>query len=351
MSPILVCMGNPLLDIQVTKGEDLLEKYELKANDAILAEEKHMPIYDDIVKRNPVYVAGGAAQNACRGAAYVLPEKSAAYIGAVGDDDLAQQLRAANDKEGVQSAYQVFKGQKTGACAVVITGHDRSLTTTLQAAESFTPEHLATPEVEALIEDAKFFYLGGFFLTHGIESALVLAKKSASAGKCFAMNLSAPFIPQFFKAQVDQMIPFCDVVIGNESEAEAYAESHGLSSKEPAFVATAIANAPKQNASRPRLVIITQGASSTIVASSDPSVAATNLSAGDANPKTYPVNKLSDDQIVDTNGAGDAFAGGFLGALASGKNLDECVEAGHKLGQICVGQVGPQFKFPKVQIL
>lgn len=39
----LFCMGNPLLDIQVT-SEEVLKKYDLKANDAILAEEKHMPM-------------------------------------------------------------------------------------------------------------------------------------------------------------------------------------------------------------------------------------------------------------------------------------------------------------------
>lgn len=191
------------------------------------------------------------------------------------------------------------------------------------------------------------------------------------------MNLSAPFIPQFFKEQVDQMIPFCDIVIGNESEAAAYAEAHGLADKSPAAVAVAIAQVKKQNASRPRLVVITQGADSTVVASSAPSAYAGNLSEGDANPKTFAVPKLSADQIVDTNGAGDAFAGGFLGAFASGKPLDECVEAAHKMGQMNVGQVrparspspcprrfrqlippphlslqvGPAFKFPKVQIL
>jgi len=51
------------------------------------------------------------------------------------------------------------------------------------------------------------------------------------------------------------------------------------------------------------------------------------------------VNALSEDQIVDTNGAGDAFAGGFLGAYVAGKSLDECVEVGHRLGAMCVGQV------------
>ena len=41
----LFCMGNPLLDMQVTNGEELLKKYDLKSNDAILAEEKHQPMY------------------------------------------------------------------------------------------------------------------------------------------------------------------------------------------------------------------------------------------------------------------------------------------------------------------
>ena len=42
-------MGNPLLDMQVTGGEKLLEKYELKANDAILAEDKHAPMYASLL--------------------------------------------------------------------------------------------------------------------------------------------------------------------------------------------------------------------------------------------------------------------------------------------------------------
>lgn len=44
------------------------------------------------------------------------------YTGAVGDDALAEQLKEANKREGLD---QVYQGEKTGACAVVITGHDR----------------------------------------------------------------------------------------------------------------------------------------------------------------------------------------------------------------------------------
>ena len=45
MTYTVFCLGNPLLDLQVTGGEKLLEKYELKANDAILAEEKHSGMF------------------------------------------------------------------------------------------------------------------------------------------------------------------------------------------------------------------------------------------------------------------------------------------------------------------
>lgn len=55
--------------------------------------------------------------------------------------------------------------------------------------------------------------------------------------------------------------------------------------------------------------------------------------------QVFPVTALKDEEIVDTNGAGDAFAGGFLGAYVAGKSLEECVLVGHKLGGMCVGQV------------
>jgi len=342
MSYSIFCMGNPLLDIQVRDGEELLKKYELKANDAILAEEKHAPLYEELVEKySPTYVAGGAAQNAARGAAYVLPSKSVVYAGCVGDDDLAEQLKAANKREGLDQVYLVKKGVKTGACGAIITGHNRSLVTTLRAAEKFEKSHLSSPEVAPLIDAAKLFYVEGFFLTHGIESALELSKKASEAGKIFVLNLSAPFIPQFFGVQLQQIIPYTDIIICNETEAEAWATATGLSQKDLSSIAKTLATQPKANPSRPRIVVITHGAESTTV-----------VSAKDAeDAKIYPVHALTDTEIVDTNGAGDAFAGGFIGAYVTGKSLDECVEAGHKMGSMSVQLVGPQYKWPKVNIL
>jgi len=262
--------------------------------------------------------------------------------GTVGDDDLAEQLKAANKREGLREVYQVKKGEKTGACAVIITGHHRSLVTTLRAAEKWDKSHLESEAVVPLVEGAKVFYVEGYFLTHGTESIVYLSQKASTASKVFALNFSAPFIPQFFGTQLQQIIPHTDIVIGNEAEAEAWASANGLPEpKNIPAVAKAIAMLPKSNSSRPRIVMITQGAESTVlVSSADPD-----------SPKVYPVHPLAAEAIVDTNGAGDAFAGGFLGAYVAGKSIDECVEAGHKLGGMCVQQVGPQYKWPKVSVL
>ncbi|EIN14291.1 Ribokinase-like protein [Punctularia strigosozonata HHB-11173 SS5] len=339
----LFCMGNPLLDIQVTNGEEILNKYDLKANDAILAEEKHLPIYDDIVQNYKVtYVAGGASQNTARGAAYLLPPNSVVFTGCVGDDELAEQLRAANKREGLAEVYQVKKGEKTGACAVVITGHHRSLCTTLRAAEKFEKSHLESPEVAPLVQGAQYYYVEGYFLTHGTDSVVEVAKKSSEEGKVFALNLSAPFIPQFFQVQLQQVLPYTDIVIANESEAAAWASATGQPPEATLpEIAKALASLPKSNPSRPRTVVFTQGPKSTIVVTSD---------APDT-PKVYDVHPLKEEQIVDTNAAGDGFAGGFMGALVAGKNLDQCIEVGHKMGAMVVQQVGPQYKYPKEKIL
>ena len=59
----------------------------------------------------------------------------------------------------------------------------RSLVTTLRAAEMFDVSHLSSPDILPLVEGAKAYYVGGFFLTHGVKSALEIAQKAANAGK------------------------------------------------------------------------------------------------------------------------------------------------------------------------
>jgi adenosine kinase len=55
--------------------------------------------------------------------------------------------------------------------------------TDLRSAEKFGISHLSSPSVAPLIEAAKVFYVEGYFLTHGLESMLLLGQKSSAAGK------------------------------------------------------------------------------------------------------------------------------------------------------------------------
>ncbi|KOS19274.1 Adenosine kinase [Escovopsis weberi] len=333
----LLCLENPLLDIQAFGTEALLDKYRLKANDAILAEEHHLGLYEDLLNNYEAkLIAGGAAQNSARGAQYILPADSVVYLGGAGDDKYSAILQEAVAKAGLRVEYRVDASKPTGRCGVVITGHNRSLCTDLGAANHYDLDHLKSPKIWELVENADIYYIGGFHFTVCPPAIMELAKQAAEHNKPFVLSLSAPFIPQFFKDPVDASAPYWDYIIGNETEAAAYAESHNLPSKEPKDVATYLANLPKINTKRQRVAIITQGTDPTLVAIQ-----------GQEGVKEFPVHAIDKSQITDTNGAGDAFAGGLLAGLVEGKPLETCIDMGQWLAKLSIQELGPSYPFPK----
>merc|ERR1739838_478294 len=144
-------------------------------------------------------------------------------------------------------------------CAVLITGQDRSLVTKLDAANHFTVSHLEESANWSIVTSAKVVYSAGFFLTVSVESMLKVAKYCSQNNKIYCLNLSAPFLCQFFKDQMASVLPFTDIVFGNETEAASYAESFELNTTDVGEIAMKIAQLPKENGSRSRLVVITQG--------------------------------------------------------------------------------------------
>merc|ERR1712238_300965 len=140
-------------------------------------------------------------------------------------------------------------------------------------------------------ESASVFYVAGFFLTVSVESLKIVAEHALANNKTFCLNLSAPFIVDFFGDTVATALEYADFVFCNETEAAAYAKKHDLG-EDLKEVALKLAASPKKNSARTRTVIFTQGSDSTI-------------------------------------GAGDAFVGGFLAGLLAKKDMGACVEAGH----------------------
>jgi adenosine kinase len=316
--PPQLTQGNPLLDISASVPQALLDKYGLKLNNAILAEAAHLPLYSELVSGFPVeYIAGGATQNSVRVAQWMSAQPGfSAYVGCIGSDAFGAQLKAAAERDGVTTLYDISTSAPTGTCAVLIHDRERSLVANLGAAEKYSRSHFDSAPVQAAVAGAKIFYSAGFFLTHASEIMAATGAHAAAHGQTYAMNLSAPFLCQFFKAQMHTVLPYADFVFGNESEAAAFAEANGFAGASVEETALRIAALPKASGSRSRVVVITQGADHTVI-------------AANSTVTRVPVPRIDKAAIVDTNGAGDAFVGGFLAYLAKGAPLVEAAHAGH----------------------
>ncbi|KAK4481085.1 hypothetical protein RD792_011955 [Penstemon davidsonii] len=325
---ILLGMGNPLLDISAVVDQEFLDKYDLKLNNAILAEEKHVPLYDEMASKFTVeYIAGGATQNSIRVAQWMLQIPGAtSYMGSIGKDKFGEEMKKNAKLAGVNVHYYEDESP-TGTCGVCVVGGERSLVANLSAANCYKTDHLKKPENWALVEKAKYYYIAGFFLTVSPESIMLVAEHAAAKNKVFSMNLSAPFICEFFKDVQDKVVPYMDYVFGNETEARVFSKVHGWETENVEEIALKISQLPKASGTHKRIAVITQGADPVVVAE-------------DGKVKLFPVILLPKEKLVDTNGAGDAFVGGFLSQLVQEKPIEDCVKAGCYAANVIIQRSG-----------
>eukprot|EP00928_Gymnodinium_smaydae_P096841 TRINITY_DN8633_c0_g1_i5.p1 TRINITY_DN8633_c0_g1~~TRINITY_DN8633_c0_g1_i5.p1 ORF type:complete len:364 (-),score=93.54 TRINITY_DN8633_c0_g1_i5:16-1038(-) len=329
----LLGMGNPLLDISAEVGQDMLDKYGLKGGDAILAEDKHQPLFGEMAKQpNVQYIAGGATQNSIRVAQWMLQQPGAtAYMGCIGNDENGKTLAKACSSDGVNACYMVDDSTPTGTCATLVVGIERSLCTNLNAANNYKADHCQKPENWKIVQDAKIVYSAGFFATVSPPSIKLASQEKAKTDGIYCMNLSAPFLMMVppFKAVFTETMPYVDYLFGNETEAMAWADSEGWDTKDIEFIATRLSLIPSVK-SRKRTVVITQGC--------DPTIVAVN-----GKVTKFPVIVLPKEKLVDTNGAGDSYVGGFLAGLVKGLPIEACCKAGAYAASVIVQRSGCTF--------
>merc|ERR1719222_1129263 len=157
----------------------------------------------------------------------------------------------------------------------------------------------------------------------------IASEQTVKTGSIYCLNLAAPFIVQVppFRAVLEKTLPACDYLFGNETEARAYAEAVGWETEDVEFIATRLSLVPMAGNKPPRKVVITQGCDPTVVAIK-------------GNVTKYPVIKLPKEKLVDTNGAGDSFVGGFLAALSKGKDMEACCKAGAYAASVIIQHSG-----------
>lgn len=330
---ILFGMGNPLLDISADVPMEFVEKYGVaeQFGNAVMADENQLPVYDDMLKNFSVELtAGGATQNVMRVCQWMLKKgpNKVTFMGSIGDDEYGKMLIESAKSAGVNVRFHIDKEHPTGTCACLIVGKERTLIANLAAANHYKVGHLLQPENQELMKKAKFYYISGFFLTVSPESIMHVAQHAAAENKVFCMNISANFIPQFFKDQLMAAFPYMDFVFGNEDEARAFAKAMGWDTEDVTEIAKLAAKLDKVNKQRPRTVVFTQGADPVVVV------------VGDEEPRHFKVKVLPSEKIVDSNGAGDFFCGGFLSQLVQGKDMDTCVKAGIHASSIVLQHSG-----------
>ncbi|KAI3384161.1 hypothetical protein SNEBB_008195 [Seison nebaliae] len=339
----IVGIGNPLLDICIS-GEDakkLLKKYNLKANDAILADDSHLPLFEELEKRNDVdYIAGGATQNSMRICAGVLGKEyvgNVGFFGCVGKDTSAKILEDIAQSAGVDVHYDRSERSPTGKCAVLVTDNHRSLITKLDAANDFSMNHLKEDKIMSIIEHAQTFYLSGFFLTVSPETVVQIGRLAmTNKNQTMILNTSAPFICEFFVKNFRMVFPFVDILFGNEDEMGILGKTYLnkkiengqiVSEKMLEEIASELStiDLDKKMNIKQRTIIITRSEKSL-------------LTFHNNQMKWFNVPKA--DNIVDTNGAGDAFVGGFLASFFLKQSFDKNIEKGIELAKIVLGEEG-----------
>eukprot|EP01060_Flectonema_neradi_P037222 TRINITY_DN7428_c3_g1_i1.p1 TRINITY_DN7428_c3_g1~~TRINITY_DN7428_c3_g1_i1.p1 ORF type:complete len:469 (+),score=65.87 TRINITY_DN7428_c3_g1_i1:43-1449(+) len=336
----IVGLGNPLLDVCSTVDVGYLDKYGLEYNGACVCEPKHKEVFDYLKsgKTEVTKVPGGSCLNTMRVTQWITQSPGATtFLGTVGDDEYGTSLRNEAQIDGLLFPPLIHPTLNTGTCAVLIADQQRSLVADLGASVHFSDKTLEqNPEVLQAIVQASIFYCEGFVFNASPDAIFKLALHAHAELKFFCMNISAAFVPGLHKRHWKRVLPYTHYLFGNGEEAIAFAEAFEWDTTEEemeirrqlgeidpsvdrrvAAVALKLSLQYLADPDRARVVVLTQGANPTIL-------------ARQGTIKLFPTPYMAVSEIVDTNGSGDAFVGGFLSQLSLGEDLAHCVSYGQR---------------------
>eukprot|EP01083_Nonionella_stella_P245148 852468_1 len=190
---IILGLGNPLLDISSAVDANFMKKYDIKPNNAILAEDKHIPMYQELSNMDTVeYIGGGSTLNSMRVCSWMLQQNATGYMGCIGVDKFGQILESTTKSANVDCYFMKDDKTATGTCAVCITDKERSLVANLAAANNFKINHCSNDKAKAMISTAKVIYTAGFFITVSVDTMLMLGEEcKKDKNKMYCINLSA----------------------------------------------------------------------------------------------------------------------------------------------------------------
>lgn len=282
----------------------------------------------EILTLGHIFQTGGSAQNVVRILAGLLRRQNVParvmFTGCIGKDDFGSLMEKKANEDGVETHYSLSDTEPTGTCAVCLTeqGKNRSLCAFLGASQKFSDKHLID-NWDTLVKDTDIIYISGFLIAVSPKTYHLLGEHIAKSGdknRRFCLNLSAPYVSTVFGQELVKVMKYVDIVFGNDDEAQAYAQHRQWNTASVEDIAKMIVSDEKVRLDVRRLVIITQGEKPVIVAQ--------QTNGDNVEIKHFECKPISKEEMVDSNGAGDSFAGGFLSQFMQGAKLEDCIEVG-----------------------
>ncbi len=301
----VVGLGNALVDVITHEDDGFLAAHQLvKGSMALIDEERAAELYAAMGVGTEM--SGGSAANTVAGVASFGGK--AAFVGRVRDDELGRVFAHDLQANGVTFAgIPASAGPATGRCLIVVTPDaERTMSTCLGAGAALGPDSIDP----AVIASAKVVYLEGY-LFDGAEAREAYRKASRiahEAGGQVALTLSDSFCVQRhrdeWKTLVDEQV---DVLFGNADEVQV-------------LTGAPFDDAVGQLRSRVGVAVVTRGAAGSVVVTPN---------------EVIEVPAVAVDPVVDTTGAGDLYAAGFLYGYTNGLPLAEC----GRLGAVAAAEV------------
>jgi sugar/nucleoside kinase (ribokinase family) len=303
----VLAIGNAIVDVIADADDEFLAAEGMhKGGMRLIDEAEASRLYAAMGPAREL--SGGSAANTAAGIAALGGR--AGFIGQLADDQLGEIFRHDIRSLGVDFATAARNDVgATARCLILVTPDaQRTMNTFLGAAQVLEPE-VVDP---AQVAEAEIIYLEGYLWDpEAPRQAMYKAMDAArAAGTRVAFTLSDSFVVDRHRAQLWQLLEEgrVDILFGNEAEVMSLAEHD--SAAEAALAVAALVPT----------VVVTKGEKGAFA-----------LSGRDR--ATVPAEPIA--ELVDTTGAGDLFAAGFLTGTARGLSLEQSL----KLGAICAAEV------------
>ena len=295
-------IGNALVDIMVLPDDDqIINNLNLPRGGMTLVDgELSARIQKEISHLNIKIATGGSVANAINGIAGLGVE--CGYVGAIGQDELGLLFKNDMLKRGIAVLLKELELPTGRAVGFVSPGGERTFATYLGAAVEMGPDDIK-PELFAGYD---LFFIEGYLV---FNHALIMAAASAakSAGLTIALDLASYNVVEANQEILNELVDnYIDIVFANEEEAKSFT---GMSPE------AALENL----AGRCDIAVVKVGKEGAYVQQGTQRL-------------HIPATVTS---VIDTTGAGDFFAAGFLAGIAKGWEMERC----GKMGSFMAGEV------------